>query len=274
MLGKKKIGVALGGGGARGLAHIGVLQVLESLGLEISGISGCSMGAVIGAFYCSGITLKEIESYMGSLDWRSFLLFTDFSFSRRGLANGNRVEEVLRNFLGSKTFNDCIKQFCCVAVDIVTGKKVLLNSGSLVEAARASLSIPGLFSPVIRGQTMLVDGGIIEPLPTEVIKTLKVNFVIASSMLFENKEEIYRESLYKTIKRNKSISAISVIDRSFNIMEVELSRNYLNNVNILIESKIRDYSFLDFTKGKEIIECGRIAAEKKIPEIRKKLGLK
>lgn len=274
MFGKKKIGVALGGGGARGLAHIGVLQVLESLGLEIAGVSGCSMGAAVGAIYCSGTPLDEMESFINSLDWRTFLLFSDFSLSRTGIINGRRVEEVLKKFLGNKTFEDCIKDFCCVSVDIVTGKKVLLDSGSLIEAVRASISIPGFFSPVIKGEKILVDGGIIEPLPIEAIKTLKVNFIIASSMLYESEEEIHKKSLHKSIDLKKKISANIVLDRSFNIMETELTRKYLNNVNILIEPKIGNYGFFDFSKGKEIIECGRVAAKRKIPEIKKKLGLK
>jgi NTE family protein len=276
MFGKKKIGVALGGGGARGLAHIGVLQVLEDLGVEIDAVSGCSMGAAIGAIYCSGTTLKEIESFINSLDWLSFLLFSDFSLSRSrtGIINGRRVEEVLKKFLGNRTFNDCTRHFCCVAVDIAAGKRILLDSGSLVEAVRASISIPGFFSTVMKDKTILVDGGIIEPLPIEAIKTFNVNFIIASTMLYESEDEIYKKSLHKNIDLKKKISASIVLDRSFNIMESELIRKHLNDVNILIEPKIGNYGFLDFSKGKEIIKCGRIAAERKIPEIKKKLGLK
>jgi NTE family protein len=274
MFGKRKIGIALSGGGARGLAHIGVLQVLEDLGVEISGVSGCSMGAAVGAIYCAGINLKEMESYVNSLDWRSFLLFSDFSLSRPGIINGRRVEEVLKKFLGDKTFADCAKDFCCVAVDIISGKKVLLNSGGLVDAVRASLSIPGFFAPVFKGEAMLVDGGIIEPLPTDVLKSLKVNFIIASSIIFESETEIYKGNVNENSNSGKKISASDVLDKSMNIIHAELVKNYLHDARILIEPKVGDFGFLDFTKGKDIIERGRKAAIAKIPEIKRKLRLR
>ena len=124
---KKRIGIALSGGSARGLSHIGVLEVLENLGVEISAVSGTSMGAIIGSLYCSGIGLKEMEDYVSSMDWRSFLLFTDFTFNRMGMINGRRVEEILDKFLDDKTFEDCLKDFCCVAADVITQKKVILK---------------------------------------------------------------------------------------------------------------------------------------------------
>ncbi len=274
MFGKRKIGIALCGGGARGLSHIGVLQVLEDLGVEIEGVSGSSIGAVIGAIYCAGVDLKEIELYINSMDWRSFLLFSDFSISRTGIINGRRVEEVLKKFLGNKTFADCIKDFCCVAVDIISGKKVLLNSGNLVEAVRASLSIPGFFVPVLKGEEMLVDGGIIEPLPTDVLKTLKVNFVIASSIIFEGEAEALKGDTQKSSNPNRKISTSLILDRSMSLIHSELVKNYLHDVQILIEPKVGDFGFLDFTKGKDIIERGRKAAIAKIPEIKKKLRLR
>jgi NTE family protein len=274
MFGKRKIGIALSGGGARGLAHIGVLQVLENLGVEIKGVSGSSMGAVVGAIYCAGVNLKEMESYINSMDWRSFLLFSDFSISRSGIINGRRVEEVLKKFLGNKTFTDCAKEFCCVAVDIISGKKVLLNSGSLVDAVRASLSIPGFFVPVIKGEAVLVDGGIIEPLPIDVLKGMNVNFIMASSIIFEGEKEIYKGDIQKNSNSYRKISTSFVLDKSMSLIHSELVKNHLNDVQILIEPKVGDFGFLDFMKGKDIIERGRKAAIAKIPEIKKKLRLR
>jgi len=309
---KKRIGVALSGGSARALAHIGVLEVLESLGVEISAVSGTSMGAIIGSLYCSGVSLKEAEDYVSDMDWKSFLLFTDFAFNKMGIINGKRVEEVLDKFLDDKTFEDCRKDFCCVAADIITQKKIILNSGKLKEAVRASISIPGLFDPVRFKDMVLVDGGIIENLPTKAVKSLDVDFIIASSIVFgkENRESEFLSGMYehmdeknkkhnlpnygKNMKSGKSnrkkkekfgifkrrkpgssrLSAYSVLDISFNIIHREMIKNYLKNADIVIEPEVGDYGFFDYVHGSEIIERGRKAAIKKIPEIKKKLHLR
>jgi NTE family protein len=309
---KKRIGVALSGGSARALAHIGVLEVLESLGVEISAVSGTSMGAIIGSLYCSGVSLKEAEDYVSDMDWKSFLLFTDFAFNKMGIINGKRVEEVLDKFLDDKTFEDCQKDFCCVAADIITQKKVILNSGRLREAVRASISIPGLFDPVRFKDMVLVDGGIIENLPTKAVKSLDVDFIIASSIVFgkENRESEFLSGMYehmdrknkkynlpnygKNMKSGKSnrkkkekfgifkrrkpgssrLSAYSVLDISFNIIHREMIKSYLKNADIVIEPEVGDYGFFDYVHGSEIIERGRKAAIKKIPEIKKKLHLR
>ena len=178
MFGKRRIGIALCGGAARALSHIGVLQVLEDIGVEISAVSGCSMGAIIGAIYSTGFDLKEVESLVTSTDWRNFFILSFLSPSRTGIVNDRKVDEVLKKFLGDKTFADCKKDFCCVAVDILNSKKVVFKSGSLMEAVRASMAIPGVFPPVYQKDAMLVDGGVMEPLPTDALKSLNVNFIM------------------------------------------------------------------------------------------------
>jgi len=143
---RKKIGLVLCGGAARAISHIGVLEVLEDLVVEISAVTGTSMGAIIGASYCSGISVKEMKDYVNSLDWKSFLLFSDITITKMDIVNGKNVEKVLYDFFGDKTFNSCNKKFRCVAVDIVSRKKVVIDSGKLKDAVRASISIPGFFS--------------------------------------------------------------------------------------------------------------------------------
>ena len=305
---KKKVGIALSGGAARGLAHIGVLEVLQELGVEPVAISGTSMGSIIGSFYCSGITLKEIEKYVGSMDWRSFLLFSDLALSHTGIINGRRVERVLKSFLEDKTFSDCSTDFCCVAVDLFTRKKAVLSSGRLLEAVRASISIPGFFSPIYLGGKLLVDGGLIEPLPTEAIKMFDVNFIIGSSITFEKDSEKYSHlllnddptlkgqvydyhnigtgnpersgSLYNIFRsrlkneNQRGISVQSILDTSLNIMHREMARRYVDLADIVIEPEVGDFGFFDLTRGSEIIKRGRAAAEAKADEIKRKLNLK
>ncbi len=314
MFGKKKIGIALSGGAARGIAHIGVLQVLNELGVEIHAVSGTSMGAIIGAIYALGISFEEVINYIKNTDWRSFLILSALGLSRRGILNDKKVDDVLSNFLGNKTFDDCIKPFCCVAVDIISGKKVILNSGKLKEAVRASISVPGIFSPVYKDGGLLIDGGVIEPLPTESIEIFNCNFIIASSIVFDKYEEYNVADLSKTsetqklakigkkdenitgknrVKQGKfkedkkssglinspdkqicNLSIQTILDKSLTIMHAQMVKNYLQKANIIIEPKVGNFGFFDFAKGEKIIAAGRKAAEEKIPEIKQKLRIR
>jgi NTE family protein len=278
MFGKRRIGIALCGGAARALSHIGVLQVLEDVGVEVSSVSGCSMGAIIGAIYSTGVDLKEMETFVTSTDWRNFFILSFLSPSRTGIINDRKVDEVLKKFLGNKTFADCRKDFCCVAVDIMNGKKVVFNSGPLMEAVKASMAIPGVFPPVYRQDEMFVDGGIMEPLPTDALKSLNVNFIIASSIIFESAKSDYSDYDKKAgaskNSESKKLSIQAILDKSMSIMHTQMVKSYLPDVQILIEPKIGDFGFFDFSKGKEIIERGRKAAIEKIPEIKRKLRIR
>ncbi|HEY4695792.1 MAG TPA: patatin-like phospholipase family protein [Candidatus Hydromicrobium sp.] len=306
---KRKVGIALSGGAARALSHIGVLEVLEKLGVKLDAVAGTSMGAIIGAFYCSGITLEEIRSYVKSMNWKSFLLFSDLVLSQNGIINGRRVENVLRKFLGNKTFKDCKIPFCCVAADLIKGEKVILSEGKLVDAVRASISIPGFFSAVCMDNRILIDGGLIEPLPTEAIKTKGVNFIIASSIRFEKDREKYInffqenkgdfrtteetipcviKSDFETGKRKfpdlkkmprlkrrgaARLSVNNIIDTSFNIMHREISKKFLKLADLVIEPEVGDFGFFDLMHGSQIIQRGVEAAREKIPEIKRRLNL-
>lgn len=306
---KRKTGIALSGGAARALSHIGVLGVLEELGVKPEAIAGTSMGAIIGSFYCAGITLEEMKSYVKSINWKSFLLFSDLALSRTGIINGRRVEDLLRKFLGNKTFNDCSIPFCCVAVDLVKREKVVLSEGKLLDAVRASISIPGFFSAVCMGDRILVDGGTVEPLPIDSLKTMDINFIIASSIIFEKDREKYIKSLCRNdgkkdneeynsydsgndSKSGKSkvfinikgppvsrgqnpegLSVNKVLDTSFSIMHQEMVKKCIRDADIVIEPEVGDFGFFDLMHGTGIIQRGIEAAQGKIPEIKRKLRL-
>ncbi len=263
----KKIGIALAGGGARGLSHIGVLKVLEQEGIQIKAISGTSIGALIGAIYSIGTPLKELEEYVRLLDWKSYLLFADLSFTGKGMINGRKVEELLNRFLKDKRFSECKIDFNCVSLDLISRKKVIMDTGGLKEAVRASISIPGFFDPVFMEEKLLVDGGIVEPLPAKSLKELGPDFIIASLVSFKkNKKD-------KVLKNDdKRISTRYIIDRSFNIMQEEMSKKDIRYADIVIESRTGDFGFLDFANGDKIIRQGEVAARKKMPAIKKKLG--
>ena len=276
MFGRKKVGIALSGGAARGIAHIGVLQVLEQLGVQIDAISGCSMGAIVGAVYSLGIPLKELEDYIENTDWRSFMVFSMFSLSRKGIINEHKIEEVLKRFLGDKTFDDCRIPFNAVAVDIIKGQRVVSSKGKLIDAVRASIAVPGIIPPVCKDGMLLVDGGVIEPVPTEALRELKTNFIIASSISFESESEQVKEVEECSLKDEdlKKISVQVIIDKSLNLVQNQMAKSYVEKADIVIEPKSGNFGFFDFIKGQKIIDSGRKAAIAKIPEIRRKLKIK
>lgn len=180
-----RIGYALGGGGARGLAHIGVLKVLDQEGLHADVVAGTSIGAIIGALYAGGYTGREIEKIALGLDWKKLLMLVDMTLPLSGLLQGRRVVSLLRSILGDLTFPELKCSFKCVATDIVTGEEVVIGEGSLLEAIRASISIPGIFTPASRNGRFLVDGGLINTVPVSVCREMGAEYVIGVNVIPE-----------------------------------------------------------------------------------------
>lgn len=175
----KRVGLALGSGGARGWAHLGVLQALREKGIEVEVVAGTSMGAVVGVFLAARreAVLRELAQ---DLDWKRLRpFFWEVSLSRSGLTDGRKLLEEFRNMLGLREFRELDLPFRAVATDLDTGGEVVLSSGNLLQAVRASISIPGLFSPVRVGKHLLVDGGLVNPVPVSVAREMGAQTVIA-----------------------------------------------------------------------------------------------
>ena len=170
----------LGGGAARGLAHIGVLKMLEKYKIPIDLVVGTSMGAMIGGAYAAGLNPKQIEEIACETNW---LKVSQILFPKRlqltGLLDGERVQDFLIALLGERRIEDLNIPFACVATDIVTGDEIVLNSGSVVNAIRASISFPFLFSPMKINGRLLVDGGVVNPLPTNIARNMGADKIIA-----------------------------------------------------------------------------------------------
>jgi len=180
-----KIGYALGGGAARGLSHIGVLKVLREHGITPDIIVGTSIGAIIGALYAGGLEPDDIEKLVLGLDWKRLVYLFDMTLPLSGLLQGKRVVSLLRSILGDLTFPQLRCDFACVATDIINGEQVVLSDGSLVEAVRASISIPGIFTPVpIKGR-YLVDGGLINTVPVSVCREMGAEYVVGVNVVPE-----------------------------------------------------------------------------------------
>lgn len=176
-----KIGLALGSGAARGWAHIGVIQALEEMGIEIDIVSGCSIGSYVGAAYASG-KLPELAEWVESLtDWQVYALM-GVGFHKGGLMSGLKVFQALQDNFSFNTFEELNKPFAAVATDLYSGREVNFMSGSVVEAVRASCAIPGLFPPLLFENRWLVDGGVVNPVPVNMCRMLGADVVIAVNL--------------------------------------------------------------------------------------------
>ncbi len=175
------IGLALGSGGARGWAHIGVLRALQEAGIRIDCISGASIGALVGAIHCAG-ELDELEDFISDLSWKDMLTYFDLVFPTCGLLDGNKIYDLLSDRIQGMKIEESEIAFCCIATDLLKGEEVQLRSGAMVDAVRASISVPGIFTPFCRGDLFLGDGGLVNPVPVDVARAMGAEVVIAVNL--------------------------------------------------------------------------------------------
>jgi NTE family protein len=175
---RPRIGLALGSGSARGLAHIGVIRAIEEAGIPIHCIAGTSMGALIGAVYAAG-KLDELEATFHAFDWKKTLSFFDVVLPKSGLLDGAKISELVRDHVHGARIEALPRPFRAVATDIASGEEVVIASGDVIEAVRASISVPGIFTPVRSRERVLVDGGITNPVPVSVARAMGADIVIA-----------------------------------------------------------------------------------------------
>ncbi len=176
---KKRIGLVLGSGGARGWAHIGVINAIHDLGIEIHCVAGVSMGALVGAAFASG-KIDALHHVALDLDWqRIAYYFMEFSLPRTGLIDGTRIVEFVKEHVSPLAIEELPIPFSAVATDVLTGDEVVLNQGSVIDAVRASIAIPGMFTPLVRNNRVLVDGGLVNPLPIGLARQMGADVVIA-----------------------------------------------------------------------------------------------
>jgi len=174
----RKVGLALGSGSARGLAHLGVIKALEEAGIEVDFIAGTSIGAVIGAIYAAG-KLDALEATFQTFDWKKMASFFDVVLPKSGLLDGAKVSKFVRAHIHADVIEALPKPFVAVATDIISGEEVVIRSGDVIEAVRASISVPGIFTPVRNNGRILVDGGLVNPVPVSAVRAMGAEFVIA-----------------------------------------------------------------------------------------------
>jgi NTE family protein len=272
MDGPTKIGLALGSGGARGIAHIGVLKALTEAHIPIDLIAGTSMGAMVGACYAAEGLLSVVEEIALRSNLRKLaqLLDPKLAYIRAGFIHGERIEKFLKPIIGEMDFSQCKIPFSAVATDISTGDQVILSEGSMLKAVRASISIPVVFVPVNYDGVYLVDGGTVNPVPADVVKSMGATCTIAVNVLNDPHRK-KRLGLTGDKKLTKPPSVLNSLIQSIYIMEYGIVRASILKADIIIEPDVSGLEAFEFYRGKEAIDAGYEAALAVIPEIRKLL---
>jgi NTE family protein len=175
---RPKIGLALGSGSARGLAHIGVTRALKDAGIHVDYVAGTSIGAAIGAVYASG-KLDSLQDAYLAMDWKKIAYFFDVVFPKSGIIDGKKVTDFMRDYVHSDNIEELPLPFKAVATELNSGEEVVLETGDVIDAVRASISVPGMFTPVRRDGRVLVDGGLVNPVPVNVVRAMGADIVIA-----------------------------------------------------------------------------------------------
>ena len=293
-----KFGLALGSGSARGLAHVGVIQVLEAYGIPIDMIAGTSIGSVIGSLYASGASIEQLMEAALSMKRGKALALLDPALPHSGFIKGHRAEEIIKTIaLKDKTFDELNIPFAAVATVLKNGAEAVIKKGKVIDAVRASISIPGIFTPVKYQDYYLVDGGLVNPVPVDVTKDLGADIVIAVSLSrirsrtitldmnntrvnIKSQKDKSTDSILelKSIIQQKIEAAKStlkaphifeIITQTIDIMESKIIERSLEGTDVVIVpfglKHVRDF---DFDKAEHLIKGGIIATLHKLPEIK------
>jgi len=255
---KRKVGLALGSGAAWGLAHIGVLEVLEKEDIPIDMIAGTSMGAMIGALYAVGKGVSQIKELVLDLGARRFSFLADPALPKTGLLRGRKIENVLRSVIGNTEFGELRIPFACVATDIDSGEEVVIERGPVWRGVRASGSVPVMLTPVRLEGKYLVDGGLVNPVPVSVLKTMGADFIIAVNVI-----------PHRSIGAAKEPNIFGIVMQMVYIISYRVVRSSLAGADVVIEPQMEHISVADFHRAQECILHGEWAAQEAIPEIKR-----
>jgi NTE family protein len=249
-----KLGLALGGGAARGLAHIGVLKVLEEEQIAVQCVAGTSAGSMIGSLYCAGLSWREIKETARNIDWGDLVSPT---WPTLGIVNPDKLEKTLNELLQHKQFEDLAIPFRAVAVDIGSGEEVVLQSGPVARAVRASCSIPGIFQPTEIDGRLLVDGGLTNDVPTDVVSRMGASRVIGVDL---NADRVVP-------KRPENL--IEVFYRSLNILIYNSAQKARRQADLMLVPRLEGFAYHDLGRLDELIAQGERAAREQIKALKK-----
>ena len=287
---KKRVSLVLSGGGARGIAHIGVIEELENRGFEIRSIAGTSMGALIGGIYAVG-KLPEFKNWLYTLHKIDVFKLIDFTLSSQGLIKGDRVFNKMREFIPDMNIEDLKIHYAATATDIINNQEVVFKQGSIYEAIRASVAIPTVITPVKKDNTLLVDGGVINSLPINHVKRTRDDLLIVVYVnadipvykpVISEKEKDKQQSIYlKKIRQfqnqlgiihpkneSEKLGYFDLINKSISLLTYHIAELSIEKYppDILIEVSHNTCGIFDFFKAEELVEIGRFSAVKGINE--------
>jgi NTE family protein len=251
------IGLALGGGFARGFAHLGVLKVLEQNHIRLSHIAGTSVGSVFGAAYASGAPLARILATSRTIRFRDIARWT---VSRLGLASNHRLADIIERVFDSQRFEDMKIPVAVVATDLASGEPVVFRQGPLVEAIRASCAYPGLFEPVQIGTRYFADGGLVAPVPTQAARQLGASLVVGVSLGTQDGNRTAPKNIFQVVARAVSAAQKHQLD------------TWERHADLVIRPDVQSLAWDDFGRANEAIEAGEAAARLALPRIQQLLA--
>jgi len=295
---KRRLGVALGAGAARGWSHVGILRALEQAGVRADLICGTSIGALVGAAYAAG-ELDALEQWVEQMSVGEMMGLLDFTFSG-GLVKGERLLQVLRRKFSDRPIESLSIPFAAVAAQLSTGSELWLRSGSTLDAVRASIALPGLLTPVVHDGEVLVDGGLVNPVPVSLARAMGADVVLAvdlnsdligrhlqraadddgsgddtpgpSPELLRRLQDSIEPYLPASWTRDESPapSLLEVIASSLNIMQVRITRSRMagDPPEVLVTPRLAHLGLLDFHRGREAMEEGQRAVAAVLPQLR------
>lgn len=249
-----KIGIAFGGGFARGLAHIGVLKVLHEEGIPVDYVAGTSVGSIVGALYCSGLSPREMQEIASIVRFKDFARWT---LNWLGFCSNDRMDVFLRKILPCRTFEELKKPLAVIATDFVTGDPVVFRSGSILDAVRASCAYPGLFTPVRVDGRLLVDGMLAHAVPSTPLREMGATRVLA----------IYLNARWTELKAPRNV--FDVIGQCFSIAQAKMSGAWRKDADLVLEPNVDGFTYDGFDRAGELVRAGENVARAALPDIRR-----
>lgn len=294
---KPRIGLALGSGSARGWAHIGAIRALEERGIKPDLVCGTSIGALVGAAYASG-ELDRLEKWVTGLAWTNVVRLMDLTW-RGGLIRGNRLFSLFRTIFEERNIEDLPIPYGAIATELYSGRELWLRHGKVLDAVRASCAMPGLFTPVVRDNVVLVDGGLVNPVPVSMCRALGAELVIAVDLSW-GKLGAYRDRgrsvaprevpgwlsrirpgwIQKKSEQGEAVhqaivpSIFEVFNISLDVVEIRVARSRLSGdpADVLLTPLLPDFATMDYHRAKEAIVEGRAAVERMAPLLEQIIG--
>ncbi len=297
-----KVGLALGSGSARGWSHIGVIRALTEAGVQVDCVSGTSIGALVGAVYAAG-KINVLETWVRQLEWKQILSFMDVVLPKSGLIDGRKIADFVRQHIQVENIEELPIPFGAVATDLRMGQEVVLREGDIIEAVRASISLPGIFTPVEKDHAFLIDGGLVNPLPVSAARDMGADFVIAVDLnsdimprkrsrpstagirrgLGVGEDHPLALSLREKIsaldlsvvmqirtwlERDPSPDIFEVLLTSIRIMQTQITRSNLKSdpPDLLIQPNLGHINLMEFHRADEAIAEGYRAAKSQLAD--------